>query len=495
MSEEIATAEEIEQAIENIQTLGELYSEALIAAVLTTEEECDRERLKQMHISAGARFEASDGVKKTYARYEKTMNAYKAAQRKAKAKERSKIELQYDDKGRPVATVDSFLAIIEGDSHFSGAKYNLLTYSPEKVGADGKMERWTDADDAEVRRYIEQTYHIHNAQKCDDALKIYFARHQYHPIRDKIDSLVWDGKPRITDFLHKWTKCEDSEYTREVSRLIFAGGINRLYNIGCKFDDMAVLIGTKQGEGKSTLVRWLAMSDDYFAEVTEIEGQAGMEALQGAWICEIGELLALTRAKDVEGVKSFLTRTNDRYREPYSKRTSDHPRQCIFIGTTNKEQFLTDKTGNRRYYPVKSNQTGYCLFAHEDECRAYIEQCWAEAKALFDRGELPPFASRELLAEIRAMQGGAVEDDWRVGAIEDYLEQNPNRQICVMELYQKALGGGDFGKPTRKESDDIVQIMQGMSGWVRSKNPVRLKPYGRQMCWSKQYADDPDYPF
>ena len=93
------------------------------------------------------------------------------------------------------------------------------------------------------------------------------------------------------------------------------------------------------------------------------------------------------------------------------------------------------------------------------------------------------------------MQDSAVEDDWRVGAIEDYLEQNPNRQICVMELYQKALGGGDFGKPTRKESDDIVQIMQGMSGWVRSKNPVRLKPYGRQMCWSKQYADDPDYPF
>ena len=116
---------------------------------------------------------------------------------------------------------------------------------------------------------------------------------------------------------------------------------------------MPVLIGTKQGEGKSTLVRWLAMKDDYFTEVTEIEGQKGMEAVEGAWICEMGELLALTKAREIEAVKSYLTRLADRYRRPFDRRVTDHKRQCIFIGTTNKEQFLTDKTGNRRFYPVK----------------------------------------------------------------------------------------------------------------------------------------------
>ncbi len=153
-------------------------------------------------------------------------------------------------------------------------------------------------------------------------------------------------------------KAEDNEYTREVSRLIFAGGIHRLYSPGCKFDDVPVLIGTSQGEGKSTIVRWLAIHDDHFTEVTEIDGQKGVEQLEGAWICEIAELLALTKAKEQEAVKSYIARLKDKYRKPWGKNTDELPRRCIFIGTTNNEQFLRDKTGNRRFYPVKVNSKG-----------------------------------------------------------------------------------------------------------------------------------------
>lgn len=425
-------------------------------------------------------------VLKAYSSIEKQL----AAEYAKEAQAESGIALDYDGQGRPLVTVDNFLKIIEGDPKFSGLKFNLLTYSPEQE-RDGVTEKWTDADDAEARRYIEKAYHIHSVQKCDDAFRIVFKRNEYHPVRDLVDGLVWDGKPRICDFLHRWTKCENTPYTQEVSRLIFAGGIHRLYNPGCKFDDMPVLIGTKQGEGKSTLVRWLAMRDEYFTEVNEVEGEQAMYALEGAWICEVSELLALTRAKEVEAVKSFLTRMNDRRKIPYDRRVSDHLRQCIFIGTTNKLQFLSDKTGNRRFYPVVVRQIGYDLFDHEQECREYIKQCWAEAKTLYDAGKIPPYANRNIIGEIREHQNEAVEDDYRVGLIADYLATHT--EVCILELWKNALRMGDFSKPTKKDSNEIALIMQGMENWKKAKKVKRFGDYGVQLYWYKQgtsWADE-----
>lgn len=425
-------------------------------------------------------------VIKAYQAIEKQL----AAEFAKEAAQETGIELACDGQGKALSTVDNFLKVIEADPKFSGLKFNLLTYSPEQV-RDGKVEKWTDADDAEARRYIEKTYHIHSVQKCDDAFRIMFKRNEYHPIRDIVDALQWDGTPRIEQFLHRWTKCEDTPYTREVSRLIFAGGIHRLYNPGCKFDDMPVLIGKRQGEGKSTLVRWLAMRDEYFTECNEFDGQRGIEAVEGAWICEVSELLAMTKAREMEAVKSYLTRLNDRYRMPFDKRVTDHPRQCVFIGTTNKEQFLTDKTGNRRFYPVVVRQSGYDLFDHEAECRAYIDQCWAEAKALFDADQIKPYANRDLLDTIRQHQDEAAEDDYRVGLISDYLATHT--EVCILELWKCALKMNEYSKPTKKDSNDISTILQGMDGWQKSNKPKRFPDYGVQKYWFKSeptWADE-----
>ena len=174
---------------------------------------------------------------------------------------------------------------------------------------------------------------------------------------------------------------------------------------------MAVFIGRKQGEGKSTLIRWLALDDKYFTEVSEFDGQRGIEALEGAWICEVGEMPAMVKAQQQEAVKAYLTRINDKYRKPFDKRVTEHPRQCIFIGTTNKAQFLTDKTGNRRFYPVVVHQSGYDLFEHEEEIKADIKQCWAEALHLYKENKLLPYADRKLIDVIRKEQANAVEDD------------------------------------------------------------------------------------
>ena len=191
----------------------------------------------------------------------------------------------------------------------------------------------------------------------------------------------------------------------------------------------------------------------------------------------------MTKTKEQEAVKSFLTRLNDRYRMPFDKRVTDHPRQCLFIGTTNKEQFLTDKTGNRRFYPVKVNQSGYDLFEHESEIKEYIRQCWAEAKAKLDDGEMKPYADRELVSVIREMQEAAVEDDYRVGMIEDYLEDKD--EICVLELWQNALNMSEFSKPSKKDSNEIGLIMQVFAQWEKQSSTKRFTKFGVQKWWAR----------
>lgn len=400
------------------------------------------------------------------------------------------IPLKVDGKGAPCVTIDNFLLVMRNDPFYARIRYNLLKNAPEVQG-DNDIRLWEDADAAESRRYFERNYNIHDKNKHRDALMIFFREREYHPIQDIVDDLVWDGTPRIEQFLSKWMQSEDNEYTREVSRLIFAGGIHRLYSPGCKFDDVPVLIGTKQGEGKSSIVRWLAIHDSHYSEVTEVDGQRGIEQLEGAWICEVAELLALTKAKEQEAVKSYITRQRDKYRKPWGENTGEYPRRCIFIGTTNNEQFLKDKTGNRRFYPVRVNSSGYWLYDHEQECREYIIQCWAEAKARYDKGEMPNYANQDLRDYYVAAQEEAMEDDWRIGAIEQYLEQQPvGALVCIRQIKHRALSANpDFLQdPTPRESQEIGTIMNRFDDWEKAGRK-RIDGYGLQRCWEKIRCD------
>lgn len=391
------------------------------------------------------------------------------------------VPLEYTDKGKVANNIENYISILRNDKRFKGKlKMNELSDTPEKL-VDGKMIPWTDVDDSKTRCYIEKKYFIFSEKKLFDALSIVFKENSYNPVKDIIEAIEWDGESRIYTLLSKWLGVDDDKYTREVSRLIFAGGINRLYNPGCKFDDMPVLIGTKQGEGKSTFVSWLALKEDFFREVKEIEGQKGVEILQGSWICEMGELLALTKAKEVEAVKAYITCRVDTYRKPYERRITKNPRHCIFIGTTNKQEFLTDKTGNRRFYPVTVDCMGYDLFDHKEEIQHDILQCWAEALQLYKDNQLPAYANRDLLGEIRKRQEEAVEDDYRVGMIEKYLEDK--QRVCVLEVWTKALG--EDRKPSRKDSCDIGLIMSKIPGWERRSSPAKFAEYGLQKYWAR----------
>ena len=383
-------------------------------------------------------------------------------------------------------TIDNFYRLMV--NHYGDKiRLNEMTGKPEfRRRTTEPWREWNDAEESRMRAYFEKTYAMYSQAKMTDALMIYFQNHKVNPLLEILEGLEWDGKPRVEHFLHDVMKADDSEYVRECSRLIFAGGIHRAYRPGCKFDDMIVLIGG-QAAGKSTIVRWLNMDEQFFREIKTISGKEGIEAIRGVWIGEVGELMAMTRVKEAEAVKAYITSQEDAYRPPYQKNVQTIPRRCVFIGTTNNPQFLTDKTGNRRFYPVKVQSFAYKLYENEEAVKNYIRQAWAEAVHLYKEDALQPFAKKEVLDQIREAQEQAMEDDWRIGAVEQYLSTNkkmPGATVSVIELWHRALGEPEESKPTRKDSIEITQIISNMPGWIQCPNPI-MTSWGRQKAFRK----------
>lgn len=413
--------------------------------------------------------------------------------------------LETNRKGIALPTVENFVQIMRRDPRFSGLRMNEMSGRGEihdVLHGSTNVRMWSDAEESASRAYIEHAYHIYNVGKHDDALRILFEERRYNPVKELVEGEEWDGEERCVHFLNRWAKVADNDYTREVSRLIFAGGIHRLYAPGTKFDDVPILIGTKQGEGKSSLIRYLAIHDKYYGEVSQMEGQQSIEQLSGKWICEISELLALTKTKDQEAVKAYITRQVDTYRKPYDKTVTDLPRRCVFVGTSNNSNPLSDKSGNRRWYPVYVNCVGYDIFDHEDEVRDYIRQCWAEALVKYNAGKMPNFADRQYIDLYREAQEEAMQDDWRVGAITQFLESKmPGEYTCVREICHRALSPNqDFPRdPSFQESKDIGMIMNKLPDW-EAAGRHRIENYGQQRSWKKKEkfhaskpAEDIDY--
>ena len=418
---------------------------------------------------------------KTYTKLEKETEPYNNVTY-------DELSLETGNKGEVLDTISNYVKILHGDDFFANVWYNELKRNAVRRNPDGNIP-WNDSELSSATDHIETRYRIKDRANLKDAFNIFIANKKYNPVRDIIDSLEWDGTPRIRRFLIDIMKCEDCLYSEEVSRLIFAGGIHRIYNPGCKFDYVPVLIGTKQGEGKSTIIRWLAMQDEYFTEVTTFDGKEGVECLEGAWICEVAELLALKRAKEVEAVKAYLTRQNDKYRRAYAQNVDEFPRQCIFIATTNVETFLVDKSGNRRFLPIHVYSSGRSLHENEVQIKEYITQCWAEAKHLLDKNshELTLVHDSNLDAEIIERQLEAVEDDYREGLIQAYLERKSiGELVCVKELWERAIFSDTAFPPllSKKDACEIGSMMTHYPDW-RKTHAKRIQGYGVQKAWTK----------
>lgn len=389
-------------------------------------------------------------------------------------------------------TIDNYVqAILNTGEILNNIKFNEFTGKFERIHKDGIVRNWTDDDDAWILNMIEKSYKIKEKSTYRDALLLCKDRISYHPIKDKIESIKWDGKSRIDTFLVDIMHCDNDDYSREVSRMIFYGGISRIYNPGCKFDYMTILVG-EQGTCKSTIVDWLNIGCGSNKEIMSIDGKDGAEILRYGWICEFSELLAMIKNRMVEPMKAYVSRQVDTYRSAYAANWTDMPRHCIFIGTTNSFNFLIDLTGNRRFLPIEVKSSRGELYDKEEYVKDYINQCWAEAKYLYDNNKTYLVIPRKYDDIVNEHVEMFVEDDPQKGLVAKYLDDKPvGYRVCVLELYTKALNNIQK-KCSRLDSVNISNYMRSFKNWKLGRSNTRFKDYGTQRYWEKVEEEESD---
>lgn len=372
--------------------------------------------------------------------------------------------LELDKQGKVKDTMANIAAIVSHDENLKSIVYNEFKGCIDVIGPlPWKQVKpgFNDSDVANAKLYFERVYGIWSPTKFKDALlAVVAAERIYHPIKNYFAGLTWDGVPRLDSLLIDYCGAEDSPYTRAVTRKTLCAAVARVYEPGRKFDSILVLSGP-QGIGKSTFFAKLggAWYSDSLA-ISDMKDKTAAEKLQGYWILELGELAGIKKV-DVETVKSFVTRVDDKYRQAYGMVVESHPRSCIIVGTTNSESgFLRDITGNRRFWPVQVSEHG----SHHPWDLEEIDQVWAEAIQAYKDGE-SLFLSGEVAQMAYAKQQEAMESDDREGLVQDYLDRLLPENWDNMDLYQRRtfLGGGEFeDTPTegtvRRERVCIMEI-------------------------------------
>lgn len=434
-------------------------------------------------------------------------------------------KLEVDRKGKVMSTIDNAYIILRHDPLLKGAiAYNDLKVRPvalqdlpwRKVADKVNGSTWSDADDSALRRYLEKYYKLTGKEKIMDGMITAAKDNSIHPIRSYLEGLTWDGTPRLDTLLVDYLGAEDAPYTRAVTRKTFTAAAARIFEPGCKFDYVLTLAGP-QGRGKSTLVA--KMSNGWYTDsLAGIGTKEAYEGIQGFWLIELGELAAM-RKLEIETIKNFISKQVDSYRAAYGRRVEDHPRQCVFIGTTNSTAFLRDDTGNRRFWPVRLLDRPPAKTVWGDLTQPVIDQLWAEAVTLYRAGEplvLPP----ELDANAQEQQRQFTEDDPRAGEVQMYLDtllpedwggrDKESRQswfaespeirvagklrrdrVCLAEIWTECFGRNSFGMGAMKRQDanELRAIMRLMPGWKEHDKKLWYGPYGSQRGFERIAVD------
>lgn len=363
-----------------------------------------------------------------------------------------KAELEYTKSGKLLCNIANIILILENDPALAGhIVHDLFTgmdSAKDGLPWNKNANQWTDTDDANLRVWLEKHYDITGKEKIADALTAVLTRHSYHPIRDYLNGLTWDGVPRLDRIIIDYMGAEDSELNRAMSRKHFVAAVARVFNPGCKYDYCLIMSGA-EGIGKSTLLR--VMGGRWFNDsITTLEGKEGMEQLRRAWVVELGELSSIKRS-DVEQVKAHLSKQADIYRAAYARRVLEHPRQCVFCGTTNEALFLKGDTGNRRFWviPVVAELRKYKDWS--EAIRRDRDQLWAEAVHYYKLGE-PLYLSEELEAQAKQRQ-------------QDFNDDNDDPIVAMLDKYLNTL------LPVNWDTMDI----QARRSYLRDPDPLQAE--------------------
>lgn len=424
--------------------------------------------------------------------------------------------LELDKAGNVKDTMSNICLILRYDTGLQGIVYNQFKNMLDVTGSlpwPQVKPGWSDTDLACAKLYFERTYGIWSPTKFKDAiLAVTSSERLYHPVKEYLGSLKWDGNPRLDTLLIDYLGAEDTPYVRAVTRKTLVAAVARIYRPGIKFDSILVLVG-EQGMGKSTL--FARLGKEWFSDslsISDMKDKTAPEKLQGYWLLELSELNGIKKM-DVEVVKSFITRTDDKYRQAYGVNVESHPRSCIIVGTTNSDGgFLRDITGNRRFWPVRV--TGHGKWHPWD--LADIDQVWAEAIEYFNQGE-ELFLKGEIAAVAYTKQREAMETDDREGIVGEYLDRLLPDNWDRMDLFERRnfLSGSEFGgavaegtvkrervcpmeiwcecfgksRESMKKGDtyEIESILYKLGGWKKydgnAQGKLRFPAYGVQRAY------------
>lgn len=387
--------------------------------------------------------------------------------------------LEIDRQGKIKDSLDNLVLILRNDTRLSNIAFNC-----HRDGIDAKgglpweqiKSGWSDSDNAGLKVYLSNHYGIYAPNKTKDALLAVAAERAYHPIKEYLENLpIWDGVARVEKLFIDYFGADDTSYTRAVSRKSMVAAVARIYAPGTKFDSVPILNGP-QGIGKSTFYAKLA--GDWFSDsltLTDMKDKSGAEKLQGYWILELGELAGM-RKTDVETVKSFISRTDDKYRASYGVNVESHPRQCIIVGSTNAENgFLRDITGNRRFWPIRVNGNG--TKKAWQLSKTEIEQIWAETLVLYKNGEKLYLEGEDAQIAVTE-QADAMETDEREGLVREYLDTLLPKNWSDMGIYERRnyLSGNEFGG--RPNGTEKRQYVCNMEIWCEcfGRDSASMKP-------------------
>lgn len=365
-----------------------------------------------------------------------------------------------------------------------------------------------DVDYSGVRNYIECVYGIVSSQKVDDALALEIERKKFHPIIDYLTSLNWDGVPRIDSLLIDYLGAEDNLYTRAALRKMLCAAVARVFQPGIKFDLALILVGPQETY-KSTFIQKLGKQ--WFSDTfTTMQGKEAFEQLQGAWIIEMAELSGLKKA-EVETIKHFITKREDQFRPAYGRSVETYKRQCVFFGTTNKDDFLRDPTGNRRFLPIDVRPEFIKKSVPVDLTDEEVDQIWAEAYNAYINGEALYMSKKEdAIAKIEQRKHS--ETDERKGVIEEYLNKKypenwsnmdlfERRQwledslsqkgaiqkdfVCMAEIWCECLGN-DKNSMSRYNTREINEILRTLPEWEYINSTKNFSIYGKQKYYKRK---------
>lgn len=404
-------------------------------------------------------------------------------------------KIEYDKDGNEknrklIQSVKNFEIVLDNDSRirdkikfdeFSQQTY-LMGNTPWETSRNN-YRAWSSFDDSALFSILQSDYGLNSRNDYFDAIKNVAMRNRFHPVRDLLNSLKWDGREHIRGLLPDYLGVEDTEYTYQVWRLWMMGAVSRIFQPGCKFDYTVILQG-RQGLGKSTFLQLMALNDGWFNDsLDSLDSDKAAQSLIGSWIIELSELKSLARtAGGVDSVKRFLTAVQDKIRLPYERRADIFLRQSVFAGTTNKSDFLQDETGNRRFLIIQTGVHEPKKNLFDPEAMNDIKAAWAEAVHIYKTEKPKLLLPESCRKQAEELQAESMSDDGKIGIIQEYLSDK--HRTCAIEIWQKALG--EQGRPAKWQASEISNIILGLPEWERIPNPTKFGEYGSQRGFQRK---------